>query len=108
VGGHTGASAWHGCCQDGFVALEAVRGIATMLTRPFRMTGIQLELNAQCDPDGFIRLEILDSKENSIPGYTSADMDLFQEIPFGIRSHGKASRCESPVRPDCTVAIHHE
>lgn len=58
---------------DGFVSLDAVEEIGTMVTRPLIFEGKRLELNVAAR--GYVRVEILDGQGQPIPGFTLSDCD---------------------------------
>jgi hypothetical protein len=53
---------------DGFVALEAAEKGGVLTTRPFRLEGNRLELNADAR-EGAIQVEVLDAAGNVLPEY---------------------------------------
>ncbi len=54
---------------DGFVALQAGQEVGTLITKPFKLEGRQLELNLDAR-GGYARVEILDAEANPIRGYS--------------------------------------
>lgn len=58
---------------DGFASLQAGFKEGDIITRPFVFKGKELEINYATSAAGFVRVEILDAKGKSIPGYTFND-----------------------------------
>ncbi len=63
---------------NGFVSLRAgsVRE-GLLVTRPVAVDGRYLEINAQCRPGGYIQVELSDSEDGVLPGYTRSDSHPF-------------------------------
>ncbi|HUH04436.1 MAG TPA: hypothetical protein VML75_20715 [Kofleriaceae bacterium] len=59
--------------QEGFASLAAGTEGATLVTRPLRMTGGELRLNAAVRPGGEIRVEVRDEAGNAIDGFGAPD-----------------------------------
>jgi hypothetical protein len=54
---------------DGFASVRAPFAGGTLLTRPIRFTGRELELNCSTSAAGGIRVEIQDAQGRAIPGF---------------------------------------
>lgn len=59
---------------DGFISLQAGYHVGEVATRPIHFKGSSLELNVD-DPDGDVRVEILDDKGEVISGFSRDDCD---------------------------------
>ena len=72
-----GQSSWHirryALRLDGFASVHAPYAGGVMITRPFRFSGSELELNVATSAAGAVRVEIQDAGGRPIPGYTLAD-----------------------------------
>ena len=62
----------------GFVSLRAgpVRE-GLLVTQPIQMDGRALRINAQCRPGGFVQVELTDTDDEVVPGYTRSDFHPF-------------------------------
>jgi hypothetical protein len=63
---------------DGFCSLNAgpVR-LGVLALRPLYSTGSGVVINAECGKDGFIEAEVMNEKDEVIPGYSRKDFDRF-------------------------------
>ena len=57
---------------DGFVSVEPAGAEATLTTKPFKLEGTGLRLNADAR-EGSIRVAVLDGNGNTVPGFTADD-----------------------------------
>lgn len=76
---------------DGFASLQAGFKEGDIITRPFVFKGKELEINYATSAAGFVRVEMLDAKGKSIPGYTFNDcMEIIgNEIKRIVSWNGK-------------------
>ena len=58
---------------DGFASLHADYDGGEMITKPFRFTGDELEINYSTSAAGSLRFELQDESGKVIPGYALAD-----------------------------------
>jgi hypothetical protein len=65
---------------DGFVAMSAGSTPGTLTTKPFKLEGSKLELNAVVDRKGSLRVEVLDTAGNPIPGYSGKSSPQFSGV----------------------------
>lgn len=64
--------------KDGFASLDGSRERpGYVLTKPFKSAGDGLTINARCRPGGSIRVAVLDSDRNPLPGRTDEQCDAF-------------------------------
>ena len=62
---------------DGFAAMTAGDRPGTLTTRPLNLTGTRLVINAECDPEGYVAVEILDCGEKPLSDFALASADRF-------------------------------
>lgn len=62
---------------DRFASMRA-EGEGEFTTKPMRVAGSRLEINAKCREGGSVRVEILDSDGNPIPGFALGDCEIFE------------------------------
>ena len=62
---------------DGFVAMVADEKGGCLSTKPFVVQGDKLQINAACENDGSITVEILDENGNVLDGFSKDDADIF-------------------------------
>lgn len=55
--------------RDGFVSMTATRKAGQLITKPFIATGNRLVLNVDVNNGGEVTVEVLDEKEQVIPGF---------------------------------------
>ena len=58
--------------RDGFAAMAADAETGWLTTRPLSFRGAYLFVNAAC-ADGELRVEVLDARDDVVPGYSAAD-----------------------------------
>ncbi len=58
--------------RDRYVAREADLNVGRLLTKPLRLTGVSLTVNAKIA--GFLRIRLLDQKGKPLPGYDWAEI----------------------------------
>ena len=61
---------------DGFVSVQASYAGGSLLTKPFRFTGGELEINFESSAAGEIRVELQDETGVAIEGFTATDCEL--------------------------------
>ena len=61
---------------DGFVSVHAPYAGGALITKPFRFSGSQLELNFETSAAGEIRVEIQNEQGKPIEGFATADCEL--------------------------------
>lgn len=79
---------------DGFASLQAdADRTGTVTTRPLRLEGDRLFVNADCRPDGWIKAELLDSNGQPVPGFTLDDCEPVRgdSLRHILRWNGNAS-----------------
>jgi hypothetical protein len=73
--------------RDGFAAMTAGEKPGKIVTKLLRFKAGQLWINAQTEPDGFIKAEIVDAQGKPLPGYKENVSIAFAgdsvEIPLG-------------------------
>ena len=63
---------------DGFVSVRAPMRGGSFVTKPFKFTGRELEMNFSTSPPGSIRVEIRDADGKPVPGFALRDCpDIF-------------------------------
>jgi len=62
---------------DGFVGLTAGEQRGTILTKPLKLMGAGLEVNADAS-QGSLRIEVLDEARRAIPGYSNDDAAILK------------------------------
>ena len=63
---------------DGFVSLRANDEVGTITTKPVKIAGNRLQINASATA-GSIRVALLDESGKAIEGYSATDCDAFRE-----------------------------
>ena len=63
---------------DGFVSADAGYKGGTLTTVPIIFSGNRLELNVDASAGGFVKVEILDSSDKPISGFTKEDSDVIR------------------------------
>lgn len=58
---------------DGFVSVNASYTVGEMLTKPFKFSGRELEIDYSTSAPGFVRVEIRKADGTPISGFTLAD-----------------------------------
>lgn len=61
----------------GYCSLEATVRPGIVITRAFVWDGAALSINARCHPGGSIAVELVDWRDEVLPGYGRADCDAF-------------------------------
>ncbi len=86
---------------DGFASLQAGFKEGDIITKPFVFKGKELEINYATSAAGFVRVEILDAKGKSIPGYTFNDCReiIGNEIKRIVSWNGKEDVCALEGKP---------
>ena len=64
---------------DGFVCLEAKDNPGTVVTKPFKLAGSNLEVNVDAK-QGEVVVEVLDEDENPIPGLSQSEAKRYQGV----------------------------
>jgi hypothetical protein len=62
---------------DGWVALETVVREGYVDTKPVYSEGSKLIINAKCNADGYVAVEVMDNWDNVWPGFTREECDIF-------------------------------
>ena len=62
---------------DGWVALEAGLREGYVETKPVYSEGSKLIINAKCNADGYVAVEVMDNWNNVWPGFTREECDVF-------------------------------
>ena len=62
---------------DGWVALEAGLREGYVETKPIYSEGSKLIINARCNTDGYVAVEVMDNWNNVWPGFTRGECDVF-------------------------------
>jgi hypothetical protein len=88
---------------DGFISADAGEKGGEIVTPLLKFEGTQLELNVDCTAQGTVQVEVLDEKDQPIPGYTLADSEPVDRNQIAARvrwNSGKeiGSLQERPVR----------
>ena len=63
---------------EGFVSLDTDAREGVLGTRAFISDGAQLSINAVCQSNGFVDIELTDSNDNIVPGYDRSSCDTFR------------------------------
>ena len=63
---------------DGYVSLDATVREGWIETKPMFSTGSQLYINGRCNPDGYIKVEVMDGWNNVWSGFGSDDCEPFE------------------------------
>ena len=87
--------------KDGFVSLDAgaVRE-GLLVTRPLFSDGENLLINARCKPGGYIRVEVVDHYDETIPGHGREDCDVFTGDSTAHTVTWKGNSAIPVVRPE--------
>ena len=77
---------------DGFTSICAGYVGGVVITKPIKFSGTRLEINYSTSAAGEIRIELLDERDEVIPGYSKEDCDCIvgDEISRGVTWHGKS------------------
>lgn len=62
---------------DGWVSIDAGKGEGLLTTKPLRISGKRLVINAECDDDGYVAVEVLDVDGKPVDGFTPSGGDRF-------------------------------
>lgn len=83
---------------DGFVSLVAGKKQGTLETKPLRLTGRRLRINASVDPGGSIRAELLGARRGAVSGYGADRCRPFRgdSLAGELAWEGKASLPSCP------------
>lgn len=65
---------------DGFVAFEAGRQVGTITTKPFKLEGARLQLNADASHNGSVRVELLDTAGAPIPEFSGDQSITYRNV----------------------------
>jgi len=60
---------------DGFAAIEGGAAAGALLTRPMRLSGTHLLVNAECSEVGYVAVEVLDQEGRPVDGLTRDEAD---------------------------------
>jgi hypothetical protein len=63
--------------RDGFVSMDVGPLDGVLVTNPLQCGGDRLVINAQCESDGYIAVEIQEAYGRAWPGYSRGECDLF-------------------------------
>ena len=76
---------------DGFTSICAGYVGGVVITKPIKFSGTKLEINYSTSAAGEIRIELLDERDDVIPGYSKEDCDSIvgDEISRGVTWHGR-------------------
>ena len=67
--------------RDGFVSVRAGQEEGTLLTKPFRLDGAYLFVNADvCGKKSSLRVELLDESGQPVPGFTRRDCVVMKKV----------------------------
>jgi len=88
---------------DGFASVNAPLAGGEIITKPFRFTGSQLEINYSTSAAGQLRVELQDAEGNSLPGFTLDDCepiwgDHIARVVKWKNSPNLAALASKPVR----------
>ncbi len=60
--------------RDGFISLDAAQQPGRLLTRPFKIDGNELYFNVDVKEGGSMRFDVLDDRDQVIPGFSSDEV----------------------------------
>jgi len=83
--------------RHGYVSLDAGVCDGILATKPFKRDGEKLVINAACEKDGYVAVEVQDMYGRPWPGFTRKDCNVFtgDEIDHVVTWQGKNNLAET-------------